>query len=153
MQHLFEELAGHVEPFMRKYTRWNVPDHDKDDIRQELLIVLHRVQQNYQLERGAFLGLLKRSIINRLGQLNQKGSKSLPISHMNCQGCGAITAPKVRGGECSDCGHTRWTAVRAPGMLRSMNSQQYGEDGDPGFDVMDVSMDTEGAALTLLGVD
>ena len=155
----FEELAEHLEGFILKYSRQGVRGFDEDDLRQEILIVLWRLQTQYDSTRGNFLALAKTSVINRLKQLQIKGTnQTLPVEFLECKQCGHHGEKiSLRGGKCSQCSNTTWTAHRTPSLLQSMDrltTTHSGLEHAP-FEVADPDMDTEGAALTLieLGAD
>lgn len=151
-----EELIGHVTPLIEKYTRWKVPGFDRDDLRQEIHLVIWRLHGKYRPERGGFIPLAKRSIINRLGQLRQAGLKqTAPVSYLECRGCGHHNERiKSRGGACTQCDNTTWEAIRSPYLLQSINLDNDTDEDTPRArnpgDVPDESVDVEGAALDLL---
>ena len=156
----FAELAGHLELFIIKYSRWSVRGFDEDDLRQEILMVLWRLQTQYDPSRGNFLALAKTSVINRLMQLQIKGSnQTLPVEFLECKRCGHHGEKiSLRGGKCSQCSNTTWIAHRSPILIRSLNKPIGNANSGTQhvyIDPIDPDMDTEGAALTLieLGAD
>lgn len=127
----FDDLAGQLEPLIGKYSRWRIRGFEREDLRQEVLMVIWRCHGMYDPAKGSFLNLVIRSIENKIEHLRARSVRYYePIAALRCRGCGVEAARRARGGRCA-CGSTRWDAVRLPYGMLSLD-EVVGEDDRQG---------------------
>lgn len=76
----FEQLAVKWGPLLNRFARWSIPGVEREDLRQELLLVLWQAHRRYDPARGAsFKTYLFRALLNRaLTLLARAGGGSRP---------------------------------------------------------------------------
>lgn len=121
----FEQLVEKYRPLIAKYSRWNIPGYEPEDIAQEVMTVLWRCQTRFDPSKRAgfngrpstFLNYLMTSIENWLGKAPRRFSQSFhaPVTELECRACGAILP--VSGHPTCACGGRRWKSIHGGSML------------------------------------
>ena len=137
-----EELFEYLEPLICKWSNSFIPGFDRDDRRQEILVVIWKCQMKYDPEgkRGyndrssSFLNFVIHSIKMRLGNCKYTGERQqYATTRLECWGCGA-TVPVFSSerGVCRACGGTRWKTLRDTRIASVDRLSEYSDAWQPG---------------------
>lgn len=67
----FETLEKQWTPLLHKFARWHIPGFTRDDLLQELRIVLLEAKQKYDADKGSFKTFLFRNCLNHMLNLHK----------------------------------------------------------------------------------
>lgn len=143
----FPDLLTQLNPLINKYAAWHVPGIDREELEQEIKLVLWKVQNVYSPEKGSFLNIAIFSIKNRLGQMRAMSKKQVqPITRLSCEKCGHTIVTQLRA-KCPQCGGRRWVDERDEHAIFSIQARQ---ETNPSFDIREPGESTGSVDVDIL---
>lgn len=155
----FEELQLRLAPLINKYSRWVIPGNSREDLEQEIKLVIWRCQQSFDPSRikghegkaSGFINFVIHAIENKFGKLRGREQKFYaPVIALQCIGCGTQVAPKARA-VCA-CGSRRWLNIRDTRVGALVSVEEMLHEPEAGFMFDDEATVFDGMSPRLLGV-
>lgn len=150
-----EELFEHLEPLIYKWSNSFIPGFDREDRRQEILVVIWKCQMKYDPEgkRGyndrpsSFLNFVIHAIKMRLGNCKYTGERQqYATNQLECWECSHTVPVFSQSKKCPQCGGSRWKTLRNVKIASVDKLSEYSDAWQPaeedeytfGFDAEEV---------------
>lgn len=135
-----EELFEHLEPLIWKWSNSFIPGFDREDRRQEILVVIWKCQMRYDPDgkRGyndkpsSFLNFVIHAIKMRLGNCKYTGERQqYATTSLECWGCGNVVPVFSKEKKCPCCGGSRWKTLRDARIASVDRLSEYSDAWQP----------------------
>lgn len=130
-QQTFEDLLEATARQVGYHAGSYVPGMDREDVGQELAVVLWKVHGSYDPSLGSFANVLEVALRNKMEHLRRQGRRQvLPVVRLECRACGGVRAPSWR--PTCGCGGRSFTEARSASALTSLDAalDDQGRDED-----------------------
>lgn len=136
-----EKLFGLLEPLIWKWSNSFIPGYDRDDRRQEILVVIWRCQMRYDPDGkkgyndkpSSFLNFVIHAIKMRLGNCKYTGERQqYATTSLQCWGCDLVVPVFSKEKNCLACGGSRWKTLRNVRIASVDRLSEYSDAWHPG---------------------